>query len=75
MRLLKKIALGSALALAMLATQAQAETVKIGLVVKSLGNGFFEAANKGAQEAARNSVMLRSFIPARHPRRPKVRSK
>ena len=27
--------------------------MKIGLVVKSLGNGFFEAANKGAQEAAK----------------------
>ncbi len=25
---------------------------KIALVVKSLGNGFFDAANKGAQEAA-----------------------
>ena len=28
-------------------------TVKIALVVKSLGNGFFDAANKGAQEAAK----------------------
>ena len=27
--------------------------VKIALVVKSLGNGFFDAANKGAQEAAK----------------------
>ncbi len=27
--------------------------MKIGLVVKSLGNGFFDAANKGAQEAAK----------------------
>ena len=26
---------------------------KIALVVKSLGNGFFDAANKGAQEAAK----------------------
>ncbi|MDR6635623.1 rhamnose transport system substrate-binding protein [Phyllobacterium sp. 1468] len=54
MKLLKKLALGSAFAFAMLASQAYAaDTVKIGLVVKSLGNGFFEAANKGAQEAAK----------------------
>ncbi|MCK0455934.1 rhamnose ABC transporter substrate-binding protein, partial [Salmonella sp. L-S2582] len=53
MKLLKKLALGSALALAMFASHAQAETIKIGLVAKSLGNGFFEAANKGAQEAAK----------------------
>jgi rhamnose transport system substrate-binding protein len=26
---------------------------KIALVVKSLGNGFFDAANQGAQEAAK----------------------
>jgi rhamnose transport system substrate-binding protein len=32
---------------------AQAEQVKIALVVKALGIGFFEAANKGAQEAAK----------------------
>ncbi|MFN3278698.1 MAG: rhamnose ABC transporter substrate-binding protein [Paracoccus hibiscisoli] len=31
---------------------AQAETVRIALVAKALGIGFFEAANKGAQEAA-----------------------
>jgi hypothetical protein len=29
------------------------EKTKIALVVKSLGNGFFDAANKGAQEAAK----------------------
>ncbi|WP_409558764.1 rhamnose ABC transporter substrate-binding protein [Agrobacterium sp.] len=36
-----------------LSTTAQAADMKIALVVKSLGNGFFEAANKGAQEAAK----------------------
>src|SRR3546814_18430322 len=34
-------------------TAANAADVKIALVVKSLGNGFFEAANKGAEEAAK----------------------
>jgi rhamnose transport system substrate-binding protein len=31
----------------------EAERVRIGLVAKSLGNGFFDAVHKGAQEAAR----------------------
>lgn len=31
-----------------------AKDLKIALVVKNLGNGFFEASNKGAQEAARD---------------------
>src|SRR5262245_61253438 len=53
MKLWKKLVLGSALAFSMIASHAQADNVKIGLVVKSLGNGFFEAANKGAQEAAK----------------------
>jgi rhamnose transport system substrate-binding protein len=43
----------AALSAAMFATAAQAEPVKIALVVKALGIGFFEAANKGAQEAAK----------------------
>nr|WP_068088735.1 rhamnose ABC transporter substrate-binding protein [Pseudovibrio stylochi] len=34
------------------ATAASAETVRVGLVAKVLGNGFFEAANRGALEAA-----------------------
>jgi len=29
-----------------------AKDLKIALVVKNLGNGFFEATNRGAQEAA-----------------------
>jgi len=53
MKLFKKLALGTALAVAFMAAHAQAADMKIGLVAKSLGNGFFEAANKGAQEAAK----------------------
>jgi rhamnose transport system substrate-binding protein len=53
MSILKKLALTTAVALAMMAGPANAETVKIALVVKALGIGFFEAANKGAQEAAK----------------------
>ncbi|HPY40473.1 MAG TPA: rhamnose ABC transporter substrate-binding protein [Thiolinea sp.] len=50
----KKLFLAAAVA-ATLATSsiAHAEDVKIALVVKALGIGFFEAANKGAQEAAK----------------------
>jgi rhamnose transport system substrate-binding protein len=36
-----------------MAGMASAADMKIALVVKSLGNGFFEAANRGAQEAAK----------------------
>ncbi|EFM60224.1 MULTISPECIES: rhamnose ABC transporter substrate-binding protein [Brucella] len=53
MKLFKKLALGTALAVAFMAAHAQAADMKIALVAKSLGNGFFEAANKGAQEAAK----------------------
>ncbi|MGU3400978.1 rhamnose ABC transporter substrate-binding protein [Brucellaceae bacterium D45D] len=53
MKLFKKLALGTALAVAFMAGAAQAADMKIALVAKSLGNGFFEAANKGAQEAAK----------------------
>jgi len=44
-----------AAAIAFVATtgMAQAAEMKIAIVVKSLGNGFFEAANKGAEEAAK----------------------
>ncbi|AJQ96583.1 rhamnose ABC transporter substrate-binding protein [Gynuella sunshinyii] len=37
----------------LLVNPAHAENVRIALVVKALGIGFFEAANKGAQEAAK----------------------
>jgi rhamnose transport system substrate-binding protein len=50
MKLLKILATTTAVA-ALLASPAFAQT-RIALVVKSLGNGFFDAANKGAQEAA-----------------------
>ena len=44
--------LASAVAvMALVAGAAQAETLKIAMVVKNLGNGFFEAANRGGQEA------------------------
>jgi len=51
---LKKL-MASAVVAATLATSglAQADDVRIGLVVKALGIGFFEAANKGAQTAAK----------------------
>jgi rhamnose transport system substrate-binding protein len=54
MNIVKKLAIGVALAAALMASTASAKDIKIGLVVKSLGNGFFEAANKGAQEAAKD---------------------
>jgi rhamnose transport system substrate-binding protein len=53
MTVLKKLMAAAAIATAMFAGAAQADGIKVGLVVKSLGNGFFDAANKGAQEAAK----------------------
>ncbi|CZT33656.1 rhamnose transport system substrate-binding protein [Rhizobium sp. 9140] len=53
MKLAQKLAIGVVFAMAAFGSAAHAAEVKIGLVVKSLGNGFFEAANKGAQEAAK----------------------
>ncbi|WP_181708102.1 rhamnose ABC transporter substrate-binding protein [Chthonobacter rhizosphaerae] len=53
MSFLKTLALGTALAAALIAGPAQAENVKVALVVKALGIGFFEAAKKGAEEAAK----------------------
>ena len=50
MKLVKILAATTAVAV-LLAAPAYAQT-RIALVVKSLGNGFFDAANKGAQEAA-----------------------
>lgn len=52
MNIFKKLAAATALsALVLGAAPAYAET-KIALVVKALGNGFFDAAAKGAEEAA-----------------------
>lgn len=42
----------AALATALMAPPAAAETMRIALVAKALGIGFFEAAGRGAQEAA-----------------------
>ncbi|MFM2365807.1 MAG: rhamnose transporter substrate-binding protein [Pseudomonadota bacterium] len=53
MSILKKILTSAAVATALMATTAAAENVKIAIVVKALGIGFFEAANKGAEEAAK----------------------
>lgn len=53
MNIARKLAIGVALVAALMAGTASAKDIKIGLVVKSLGNGFFEAANKGAEEAAK----------------------
>ena len=53
MSILKKILTTAALATALMTQTAAAENVKIALVVKALGIGFFEAANKGAEEAAK----------------------
>jgi rhamnose transport system substrate-binding protein len=52
MSILKKALTTAALSVALMAGTAQAEPMRIALVVKALGIGFFEAANKGAQEAA-----------------------
>lgn len=53
MSILRKALTTAALATALIATGAHAETKRIALVVKALGIGFFEAANKGAEEAAK----------------------
>jgi rhamnose transport system substrate-binding protein len=54
MRLTRRLAIGTTLAASLLASTAAVaqDDVRIALVVKSLGNGFFEAANRGAEEAA-----------------------
>ena len=53
MTMLHKLALTTALAGLLATGSAEAADVKIALVVKSLGNGFFDAAHKGADEAAK----------------------
>jgi len=52
MSMVRTILTTVAMASALMAGAAQAETVRIALVAKALGIGFFEAANKGAEEAA-----------------------
>lgn len=53
MSVMKKILTTVAVAATLMGTAAEAKTMRIALVVKALGIGFFEAANKGAQEAAK----------------------
>ena len=53
MSILRKALTTAALATALMATGAHAETKRIAIVVKALGIGFFEAAAKGAEEAAK----------------------
>lgn len=53
MRITRRLFAAAAMSVALFTGVAAAEPVKIGLVVKSLGNGFFDAANKGAQDAAK----------------------
>ncbi len=53
MSLFRKLVAAAAVSAAFLGAPAHAENVKIALVVKALGIGFFDAANKGAQEAAK----------------------
>ncbi|WP_157019051.1 rhamnose ABC transporter substrate-binding protein [Mesorhizobium xinjiangense] len=52
MSLMKKLFAAAAMTAAVFAMPASAADMKIALVVKSLGNGFFDAAHKGALEAA-----------------------
>lgn len=52
MTILKKFFAAAAVTAAMFATPAAADDMRIALVVKSLGNSFFDAAHRGAQEAA-----------------------
>jgi rhamnose transport system substrate-binding protein len=53
MSILKKAMTTAALATVLMAQSAFAENMKIAIVVKALGIGFFEAAAKGAEEAAK----------------------
>jgi rhamnose transport system substrate-binding protein len=53
MSFLTKLGLTTAAVAMLAAVPAYAAPVKIALVVKSLGNGFFDAADKGAEEAAK----------------------
>jgi len=52
MSILKKLAIVAAVGTIVAASPAMAQT-RIALVVKSLGNGFFDAAARGAEEAAK----------------------
>ena len=49
---IKALAVAS-VAFGLMAAGAHADNMKVGLLVKSLGNGFFDAAHKGAENAAK----------------------
>lgn len=55
MRMTRRVFAAAAMAAALLSSTAAyaQDPIKIGLVVKSLGNGFFDAAAKGAEAAAK----------------------
>jgi len=53
MKLSRRLMIAAALSTSLFAGNAFAANVKIALVVKALGNGFFDAANKGAMNAAK----------------------
>jgi rhamnose transport system substrate-binding protein len=53
MGILKKLMFTAAISVALVANVAHADNKKIALVVKALGIGFFDAAHKGAEEAAK----------------------
>jgi rhamnose transport system substrate-binding protein len=53
MGILKKLLFTAAISVALVANAAHADNKKIALVVKALGIGFFDAAHKGAEEAAK----------------------
>ncbi|MGV1950280.1 rhamnose ABC transporter substrate-binding protein [Agrobacterium vitis] len=53
MKISRRLFGAAAIAFVTTAGMAHAADIKIAIVVKSLGNGFFEAANKGAEEAAK----------------------
>ena len=72
MSVIKKLVASAALASAMFAGPAFAEdNVRIALVVKALGIGFFEAAAKGAEERCRRTWQCRDHLyrSDRHHRR------
>lgn len=52
MKIIRKLLVSASIAAALIASPAAAQDKRIAIVVKALGIGFFEAAAKGAEEAA-----------------------
>ncbi len=59
MNIAKKLAIGVALAAALMAGTASAKDIKIGLVVKSLGNGFSRPPTRAPRKQPRTSAACR----------------